>query len=211
MSNIIRVGGGAGGSQPVLITKNITQNGTYNASSDSADGYSSVTVNVAGGGSVLDTKITSAGTYFDYDNWECYDASATNFKYIHSDYFLENGVITPEIYAYCKVGSGYEGFCFPCSSEYTLVDGNNYIFSFVLDIENTVTWQSGYQFGIKWSSTKITNFNTTADQSFTRQTGRQNVSFPFTAGSDNYFAILASSLSASGAFRLIDPKIEPAT
>ena len=39
-----------GGSSPTLITKNITANGTYNASSDSADGYSSVTVNVSGGG-----------------------------------------------------------------------------------------------------------------------------------------------------------------
>ena len=34
------------GQSPTLITKNITTNGTYNASSDSADGYSSVTVNV---------------------------------------------------------------------------------------------------------------------------------------------------------------------
>lgn len=33
-----------------LTTKTITQNGTYNASSDNADGYSSVTVNVSGGG-----------------------------------------------------------------------------------------------------------------------------------------------------------------
>ena len=33
-----------------LVTKSITQNGTYNASGDSADGYSSVTVNVSGGG-----------------------------------------------------------------------------------------------------------------------------------------------------------------
>ena len=33
-----------------LTTKSITANGTYNASSDSADGYSSVTVNVSGGG-----------------------------------------------------------------------------------------------------------------------------------------------------------------
>ena len=38
------------GTTPTLITKNITQNGTYNASSDNADGYSSVTVNVSGGG-----------------------------------------------------------------------------------------------------------------------------------------------------------------
>ena len=37
-------------STPTLITKTITANGTYNASSDSADGYSSVTVNVSGGG-----------------------------------------------------------------------------------------------------------------------------------------------------------------
>ena len=35
--------------QPVLITKSITQNGTYIAlDDDSADGYSSVTVNVPG-------------------------------------------------------------------------------------------------------------------------------------------------------------------
>lgn len=38
-----------GSGSATLITKSITQNGTYNASSDNADGYSSVTVNVAGG------------------------------------------------------------------------------------------------------------------------------------------------------------------
>lgn len=35
-----------GGISATLTTKNITENGTYNASDDSADGYSSVTVNV---------------------------------------------------------------------------------------------------------------------------------------------------------------------
>ena len=38
-----------------LITKNITQNGTYTASSDNADGYSSVTVSVSGGGATQHT------------------------------------------------------------------------------------------------------------------------------------------------------------
>lgn len=38
-----------GGGGSTLITKTITANGTYNASSDNADGYSSVTVNVSGG------------------------------------------------------------------------------------------------------------------------------------------------------------------
>ena len=50
-----------------LGTKSITENGTYNASSDSLDGYSSVTVNVSGGGTkykegeiTFDTAKTSA-------------------------------------------------------------------------------------------------------------------------------------------------------
>lgn len=43
-----------------LITKSITANGTYNASSDNADGYSSVTVNVTGGNSGLEYE---SGTY----------------------------------------------------------------------------------------------------------------------------------------------------
>ena len=52
----------SGGSAPTLVTKSITQNGTYNASSDSADGYSSVTVNVSGGGSVIPREISN-GVY----------------------------------------------------------------------------------------------------------------------------------------------------
>ena len=51
MSNIIKLGGGGGGSS-VIVSKTITQNGTYNASADSADGYNPVIVNVSGGGAV---------------------------------------------------------------------------------------------------------------------------------------------------------------
>lgn len=52
-----------GESAPVLTTKTITANGTYNASSDSADGYSSVTVNVSGGGGANNIVIgTFTGT-----------------------------------------------------------------------------------------------------------------------------------------------------
>ena len=44
-------------SAPSLGTKNITTNGTYDAEDDGYDGYSSVTVNVSGGGSAsIDTK-----------------------------------------------------------------------------------------------------------------------------------------------------------
>lgn len=46
-----------------LTTKSITSNGTYNASSDNADGYSSVTVNVSGGGSpTLQSKTATPTT-----------------------------------------------------------------------------------------------------------------------------------------------------
>lgn len=59
-------GGNGGGGGAVLITKNITENGTYNASSDNADGYSSVNVNVSGGGGdarlELEYQATTSGT-----------------------------------------------------------------------------------------------------------------------------------------------------
>jgi len=51
------------GGSATLITKNITQNGTYNASSDNADGYSSVTVNVAGTTPTGTLSITANGVY----------------------------------------------------------------------------------------------------------------------------------------------------
>lgn len=50
MANSIRLGGGGSGSA-TLITKAITQNGTYLATDDNADGYSEVEVDVAGGSS----------------------------------------------------------------------------------------------------------------------------------------------------------------
>ena len=73
---------GGGGSQPVLITKNITQNGTYNASSDNADGYSQVTVNVSGTSFLVcnpsdlipNVYIKSDGSTEAYNGW-----SATDF------------------------------------------------------------------------------------------------------------------------------------
>lgn len=48
----------SGGGGSTLIAKSITANGTYNATDDSADGYSQVTVNVPTGGLTFET-----GTY----------------------------------------------------------------------------------------------------------------------------------------------------
>lgn len=49
----------AGGAEAVIVSKNITANGTYNASSDSADGYNPVTVNVPG---VIPVNITPSNS-----------------------------------------------------------------------------------------------------------------------------------------------------
>lgn len=85
-------GGGGGGS--TLIEKAITANGTYNASDDSADGYSKVTVNVSSGsskntqtvqstsrrnntalGSITSLTCSKAGTYDVY--WACSRSSTS--------------------------------------------------------------------------------------------------------------------------------------
>ena len=46
-----------------LITKTITENDTYNASDDGADGYSSVTVDVAGGSEAFEVIIEVDNNY----------------------------------------------------------------------------------------------------------------------------------------------------
>lgn len=58
-------GTASGGGGATLITKSITANGTYNASSDNADGYSQVTVNVSGGGG--SGNMADPIRFFDYD------------------------------------------------------------------------------------------------------------------------------------------------
>lgn len=56
-------GSGGGSGSATLTTKTITTNGTYNASDDSADGYSSVTVNVpTPAGASMNTQVAQGTT-----------------------------------------------------------------------------------------------------------------------------------------------------
>lgn len=57
---ILKGGGGGGGS--TLIAKTITENGTYDPKDDGADGYSSVEVNVSGGGDTFTVRIITKST-----------------------------------------------------------------------------------------------------------------------------------------------------
>lgn len=85
-----------GSGSATLITKTITQNGTYNASSDNADGYSSVTVNVSPEVTLTrfkDDNNQEIGThYMDFT-----DANGNKFKVIALDaaYMAYNLALAP--------------------------------------------------------------------------------------------------------------------
>ena len=61
------------GSSATLTTKTITANGTYNAEDDNADGYSSVTVNVSGGGGGSSDVPFDSSRYFEIPMGNIYD------------------------------------------------------------------------------------------------------------------------------------------
>lgn len=81
-----------GGSSATLITKSITENGTYNASSDNADGYSQVTVNVSGGGTVEPEE--KDVNYYDYDGTRLYSYTKEEFLALETEPELptKNGI-----------------------------------------------------------------------------------------------------------------------
>ena len=86
---------------PALVTKTITQNGTYLATNDNADGYSEVTVNVSG--TPLDTiNITDNGTY--------HPQSGRGFGEVNVDVSGGDfGSLTPLEYWYKDTDDGTEG------------------------------------------------------------------------------------------------------
>ena len=80
---------GGGGPAPVLITKNVTQNGTYYAQNEGADGYSEVSVTVQGGGArfpqvtrtliVDNTALSSSLNFTDlYTNYDFLEVTTYN-------------------------------------------------------------------------------------------------------------------------------------
>lgn len=112
------VTGTASGGGATLITKSITANGTYNASSDNADGYSSVTVNVSGGGGG-GGDMSDPIRFFDYDGAlvASYSAVPSSLPSVPSHTGLTNGTwnytlqeVTTQFNAMgtCDVGANYE-------------------------------------------------------------------------------------------------------
>ena len=68
---------GGGGGSATLIEKSISANGVYNASEDSADGYSKVTVNVPSGGGTSQPR--KDVNFYDYDGTVVNSYTAAEF------------------------------------------------------------------------------------------------------------------------------------
>lgn len=79
LSYILGKQAGGGGGEAVLVNKNISANGTYNASSDSADGYKKVVVDVPASAVDSGTKnITSNGNGQDVVGYASVDVAVPN-------------------------------------------------------------------------------------------------------------------------------------
>lgn len=135
------VTGTASGGGATLITKSITANGTYNASSDNADGYSSVTVNVSGGG---------GGLEYETGTWTTpTDVLKTSIL------FSDTHSVAP---FYFMVSDETEEYYSTKSSVYNICYYNfHQLFGVAYNVDNNGTYHYGYVYR-RWrnSSTGIT-------------------------------------------------------
>ena len=149
LTSSITVTTGSGGTTPTLISKSITVNGTYNAYSDSADGYSQVTVAVPGPSYTTTSRATASqvlsGYYFYYPNSssavtrtagtmtnrgavsQTLTASSPSYT-IPAGYHNGSGVVSVAVYDGSVVGAGLAGTTWLLNSTPTaggLSDGSN--------------------------------------------------------------------------------------
>ena len=122
---------------PTLITKSITQNGTYAASSDSATGYSSVTVNVqSSGGSMNATHNcdTDANTH---QTLTVYNVQSAPSKFVLVfDYLGDYDSIGA--YGGCICSAYYDGTS--TDARVWMVNGTRFdVYKFISDM-GTLTW-----------------------------------------------------------------------
>ena len=125
-----------------LITKTITQNGTYNASADNADGYSQVTVDVSGGGGITDL----AGTSWNFDTITPQSLSA----FMNGINGINMGLSSPLTFSYTFNERTY-------TTEITQIIINSYT-SISLKGADTLDWNGSWSlFGTAITNVSIMN------------------------------------------------------
>lgn len=109
---------------PTLITKNITENGTYTASTEDADGYSEVTVDVAGG-ETFEVEITAHGEPGSY-------TFSANKTYSETMAAIQNGDAVS--FKYIMGAETIDCLCY-----FLMVDGDTdeYVIAVILQAEYT--------------------------------------------------------------------------
>ena len=95
----------SGGGGSTLVTKTITENGTYTATDDDADGYSEVTVNVPTSGSSAWTKVAETS----YQVSTTYTSSTTvaTWETGHSEIWTSNKIVYVRIRDTAGPRAGY--------------------------------------------------------------------------------------------------------
>lgn len=110
----IPTGGGA-----ILTTKNITANGTYDATDDNADGYSSVTVNVP----QSTTPFSKVGTFTVVESWEYNQSGITMCQAALDGYLSSNSIVYLLVFNNNTITSSYRADAIICVSTATTVSG----------------------------------------------------------------------------------------
>lgn len=141
-----------GGGSATLITKTITANGTYSASDDSADGYSSVTVNVPSSAASSWTKV--AETSYQVSTTSTNTATVATWATGHSELWTSDKIVYVRVRDTAGKRAGYfygvDQFFFNYTAknhpEYSSVSENLGIISIIwrYDANGSYTSRYGY-------------------------------------------------------------------
>ena len=149
-----------------LAAKTITQNGTYRASDDSADGYNEITVNVSGGGGVVYKNYLKFNGYGIVLPWTLNSDYKIEVVFYETTYLQDSAIIgntynetrsnlTEYNNAYfTSTGTGGSGFGSWASGEHTFITNNGNgknefdgveVTNYIPTTDNTINYSIGWR------------------------------------------------------------------
>lgn len=153
-----------------------------------------------------DFKKTSGGSGIPEGNlidpWNTANSAYYNIAKKYSYFEIANDKLYTGFEIAVLVQSGYEGISIKVPDFLALEQGKTYKATMKITMDYC-NFSNRYRLGIKHLTSQIENptsstFNIEADASFLAQNNEQDFEIEFTAGSENYFAILLSDLTMTG-------------